>query len=245
MEVAVIIPARYDSSRFPGKPLVQIAGRSLISRVWSQCIMAYSKDCVFVATDDDRIYGHCIKNGMKVLMTSKTCLTGTDRVFEAAQQVEADIYVDVQGDEPLVCPADIWKLGRRHLEFKGAVHYGMSPITNEEDFRSPSVPKVVFDRDGYLLYASRAPIPTTKKFEFREAWCQTCVSSFSREHLETFSTFGRKTPLEEIEDIEILRMLELGFRVKMMKLKSTIAVDCPEDIGRVEAAIAKEKADLE
>ena len=171
-------------------------------------------------------------------MTSDCCLTGTDRVFQASQQLNAELIVNVQGDEPLVDPSDITKVIDAHHLNSQAVHCGMCPIKTEEDFRSPSVPKIVCGRNGRLLYMSRAAIPTDKKLTFRGAMKQVCIYTFPPDVLKAFAEYGRKTPLESIEDIEILRFMELGYEVEMVEVSdSSVAVDFPEDVERVSGII--------
>ncbi|SVE36507.1 uncharacterized protein METZ01_LOCUS489361, partial [marine metagenome] len=159
-DFVLIIPARYRSSRFPGKPLADLCGKSLIRRVWDKCIQAVGTEQVLVATDDDTIRAHCLEQGMQVTMTSSECLTGTDRVCEVAHQVERDIYINVQGDEPLIEPNDILTVLETARRYNGTIINGMCPIEEERDFRNPNVPKVVAAPDGRLLYMSRAPVPT-------------------------------------------------------------------------------------
>ena len=238
MSVKIIIPARYESSRFPGKPLADLLGKSLIQRVWERCSLAVPSTDVFVATDDERIRKHCKGLGIQVLMTSSDCLTGTDRVYQACRNIKADVIVNVQGDEPLIRPDDITKIIEAHQDSSINVHCGMCPILSEEDFRSPSVPKVVTRDDGRLLYMSRAAIPTDKNLSFRGAMKQVCIYAFSRKALEDFGGCQRKSALESIEDIEILRFFELGYDIGMVEVSdSSIAVDFPEDIERVNKVI--------
>lgn len=238
MKFVIIIPARYRSSRFPGKPLVHICGKSLVRRVWERCVQAMPEMDVYVATDDERIATHCTQQGMRVLMTNGSCLTGTDRVYEASLQVEADVYINVQGDEPMIMPSDIHAVMDMARSSPGAIVNAMCPIAVEGDFYSPFVPKVVTRPDGRLLYMSRAAIPSTKSHGFVAANKQVCIYGFTKQALAAFYAHGRKTALEEIEDIEILRFLELGFEVKMITVSgASLAVDIPEDVVRVEAAI--------
>jgi 3-deoxy-manno-octulosonate cytidylyltransferase (CMP-KDO synthetase) len=238
MEFVVIIPARYQSSRLPGKPLVHICGLPMIVRTYRQCIKAVPAEKVFIATDNDRIAAVCRENGMQCLMTSADCLTGTDRIAEASGMVNADCYINVQGDEPVFCPDDIRKLMETAREFPDQILNGYCRITDEDQFRSGSVPKVVMRPDGRLLYMSRSPIPTNKNHGFEDAWRQVCAYAFPKEALEAFAAAGRKTPLEKIEDIEILRFLELGWDVRMVPMSdNSVAVDNPEDVSRAEARI--------
>lgn len=238
MNTKILIPARFQSSRFPGKPLVDICGQSLIERVWQKCCLAAKKQDVYVATDSEKIAEHCKSKDIQVIMTSDKCLTGTDRVYEAAEKLKADLIINVQGDEPLIDPADISRIIDAHISNPKAIHCGMCPIKTEQDFRSPSVPKVVCSPNGKLFYMSRAAVPTDKNLAFRTAMKQVCIYAFPAEALKVFSKYGKKTPLESVEDIEILRFLELGYEVEMVEVSdSSIAVDFPEDLIRVINAI--------
>jgi 3-deoxy-manno-octulosonate cytidylyltransferase (CMP-KDO synthetase) len=238
MKYCVIIPARYDSTRLPGKPLIDICGIPMIIRTYQQCVKACPTEKVYVATDDERIRETCEKNGIQVIMTSNECLTGTDRIAECAQSIDADIFINVQGDEPVFNPNDLKVIISNLAKYSGEILNGYCEIYEEQLFRSGSIPKVVFRPDGRLLYMSRASIPSNKELGFEKAWRQVCVYAFPRKALEEFAAVSKKTTLEDIEDIEILRFLELGWEVRMVELSSdSIAVDNPEDIQRVEASI--------
>jgi len=238
MDYLVIIPARFQSTRFPGKPLVDIFGKSMIHRVWEKCVKATSHDKVLVATDDERIIEHCKSNNMEVLLTSNNCLTGTDRLFEVAQKRKAQLYINVQGDEPLISPEDIKAVIRAAQKEPGITINAMCPIKNETDFRNPNIPKIVTRKDGRLLYMSRSPIPTNKKLEFQFAMKQVCIMAFPYNSLIKYGSVKEKTPLENIEDLELLRLLELGFDIKMIEVSgSSIAVDTPQDLEKVKSII--------
>jgi 3-deoxy-manno-octulosonate cytidylyltransferase (CMP-KDO synthetase) len=238
MRIVVVIPARFPSSRFPGKPLVEILGTSLIRRVHARCALALPPSDVYVATDDDRIRDHCQAAGIQVVMTGSGCLTGTDRVYESSLKIDADLFLNVQGDEPLIDPADIHAVIDACREHPGEIINAMCPIELESDFRSTTVPKVVTRPDGRLLYMSRGAVPTTKKLEFIRAMKQVCIYGLPRQALAQFATCTAKTPLESLEDIEILRFLELGYEVRMVEVSgASIAVDTPEDVVRVERAL--------
>jgi 3-deoxy-manno-octulosonate cytidylyltransferase (CMP-KDO synthetase) len=238
MHVIAVIPARYQSTRLPGKPLVDIAGTTMIRRTYLRTVAAMPAENVFVATDDERIADHCRETGMNFVMTSTECLTGTDRVAEVATTIGADLYVNVQGDEPLCNPADITAILAAAERFPGRVLNGYCEIDDEADFRSSAIPKTVFRPDGRLLYMSRGPLPTNKALGFDRAWRQVCIYAFPPEALAAFAAQTSKTPLEAIEDIEILRFLELGFDVQMVPMSSeSIAVDHPHDVDRVIAAL--------
>jgi 3-deoxy-manno-octulosonate cytidylyltransferase (CMP-KDO synthetase) len=243
MNIKIIIPARYKSSRFPGKALVDLRGKSLVQRVWERCCMALPKEDVYVATEDISIKEHCESKGIQVVMTTDKCLTGTDRVYEASLNIEADLFVNVQGDEPLVSPEDILKVIDAYRADPSSVYSGMCPISSEDDFRSPSVPKVVTKDDNELLYMSRAGIPTNKQLGFENGMKQVCIYAFPKNALEDFGKSESKSRLEQIEDIEILRFFELGYNIKMVPVsQSSIAVDFPKDVERVEKAIKEYEA---
>ena len=239
MSYLVVIPSRYQSSRLPGKPLIHICGIPMIVRTYRQCIKVVAPDLVVVATDDKRIQTLCESEGIETVMTSQNCLTGTDRVAEVAQKIKVDTYINVQGDEPTFNPDDLSKLIKKATEFPESIINGFCKINDEEQFRSSSIPKVVIRPDGRLLYMSRAAVPTNKSFEFIEARRQVCAYAFPRKALYLFTKLEKKTSLEEIEDIEILRFLELGYEIRMIQMSdSSISVDNPEDVRKVEHKIS-------
>ncbi|MCB0338053.1 MAG: 3-deoxy-manno-octulosonate cytidylyltransferase [Bdellovibrionales bacterium] len=242
MEFAVIIPARYKSTRLPGKPLVEILGKSLVRRVWEKCVEAVGPKCVYIATDDSRISQHCEEHGMQCILTPESCLTGTDRIWEASKVLETQLLINVQGDEPLLDPADITKVIEEAIQNPDTVICGMCEITDEKDFRSPTVPKVVCDQNNFLLYMSRAAIPTSKALTFEKAYKQVCIYGLPKHKLEIFGKHQAKTPIESIEDIELLRFIEMGHRIKMVEVSSSsVAVDVPEDVARVEGILSCEQ----
>ena len=238
MNFLIVIPARFKSSRYPGKPLADINGKSMIQRVWEKCVIAAGSSNVLVATDDERIINHCSENGILSVLTSDECLTGSDRVYEVALNNHADIYINVQGDEPMINPEDIKKVIEFSRKNNSNVVNAMCAIEEERDFISPNIPKVVTREDGRLLYMSRAPIPARKHYEFKSAMKQVCIYAFPRDLLLEYGSQKNKTSLESIEDLEILRFLEMGNEVLMIEIPaSSIAVDIPEDLERVKKLI--------
>ena len=241
MRSCVIIPARYASTRFPGKPLVELLGKPMVLWVAELSARAIGAEHVYVATEDARIADAVTAAGFQALMTSDRCLTGTDRLAEAAQQIDYDIYVNVQGDEPLIFPEDI----RRGIEAKAA---HMDTIGNgycwiDETHEAPenvNIPKVVATEDGTMIYMSRRALPGYKVAENKPAryMKQVCIYGFTRDELQAYAAFGRKSAVENAEDIEILRFLELGHRIRLFETQpGSLAVDVPEDIAKVEAAL--------
>ncbi|MCL4121006.1 UNVERIFIED_CONTAM: hypothetical protein GTU68_044228 [Idotea baltica] len=230
----VVIPARLASTRLHNKPLIDILGKSLLERTWSQVVKAVDSSKVFVLTDDELILKHCQERGMQVVLTSSKCLTGTDRVAEFASKTDFDYYVNVQGDEPIINPDDIVKVIENIHTCQDEIINGYASIDSIDDYKSLTIPKVVFRPDGRLLYMSRSPIPGNKQSDFVKAWRQICIYAFPKESLMAFASSKTKTILENEEDIEILRFLELGYEVKMIPLsKDSIAVDTPEDVDKV------------
>ncbi|GAC10549.1 3-deoxy-manno-octulosonate cytidylyltransferase [Paraglaciecola chathamensis] len=236
---AVIIPARYKSSRFPGKPLALIQNKPMIQHVWQKSVEAVGIEKVYIATDDENISSVVRGFGGKVIMTSANCLTGTDRIAEANEQYKFDFVINVQGDEPLIKPEHIRQVIESYKS-EGMVTNAMCLISSSNEFFSLNIPKVVFDNNNKLIYMSRAGIPASKDGLFKRCYKQVCIYAFSKAHLKFFKENPTKTPLEAIEDIEILRFLESGFHVKMVEVgDGSIAVDIPSDVEKVEAEISK------
>lgn len=230
----VAIPARLKSTRLPEKPLIDILGKSMIQRTYEQCVKAVSKELVYVVTDSNAIKNHCEERDMQVVMTSEECLTGTDRIAEFSDYVDAEYYINVQGDEPLINPLDISLVIQMIDVYPEEILNGYTRILEEDDYRSFSVPKLVFREDKRLMYMSRAAIPSNKKNVFDKAYRQVCIYSFPKKCLHAFRSQNVKTPVEDIEDIEILRFLELGYDVRMIEMSSeSIAVDHVEDVEKV------------
>ena len=242
MKIILVIPARYASTRFPGKPLIDINGKSMIHRVYDQCKQAIDPSLIYVATDDERIENHCNKLGIQTIMTSSNCKTGTDRVAEVAEKIDADYYINVQGDEPVFNPNDIQNILEILPKANGGIVNGYCEILTREEFFSVSTPKVVFRADERLLYMSRSPIPGNKQKEYRFGYRQVCIYGFPKNALEMIAKNNDKTPFEEQEDIEILRFLELGYDVQMVELSNeSIPVDNPEDLEKVLKKLNNEK----
>jgi len=234
LSYAVVIPARYKSSRFPGKPLVSLLGKPMIQWVWELSCKAVGPELVFIATDDQRIENACIEFGAQVVMTSDSCLTGTDRLAEVNELLGKDFLINVQGDEPLLDPQDIIKVRDSYIKSPEVIVNAMCRIPTELEYRSLTVPKVVVSKTGKLLYMSRAGIPTTKQALFEGAMKQVCIYAFSSTHLKFFASHSEKTPIEMIEDIEILRFLENDIAVQMIEVDAgSAAVDTQEDVVKV------------
>ena len=248
--VVAIIPARYASARFPGKPLAEVAGRPLILHVVERARAAPSVDRVIVATDDERIRQAVIAAGAEAEMTSPDHRTGTDRLAEVAARLEAEIVVNVQGDEPLIEPATI-EAALAPLLADRAIVMGTTcePIQSVEDALSPNVVKVVVDRAGFALYFSRQPVPLPRAETLgrgsvaaalradpgllRHFAKHTGLYAYRRDFLLTFAAL-EPTPLERAELLEQLRALEHGYRIRVVPVSHrSIGVDTPADLERV------------
>ena len=242
MNACVIIPARYKSTRLPGKPLVNLLGKPMVLWVCEASAKAVGMDNVFVATDDRRIMDVVHMAGFKFIQTSNNAITGTDRVAEAALGLDYDIYVNVQGDEPLVDPNDILEAITQKKRYPNYIINGFTDISSNEDPSSLNIPKVIINESGMLVYISRALIPGYKKFVDKPKCYkkQVCIYAFCLEELKDFHIFGRKSELENMEDIEILRFLEIDYSIKMFRCNShSLAVDVTSDIHPVEEALKR------
>jgi 3-deoxy-manno-octulosonate cytidylyltransferase (CMP-KDO synthetase) len=207
----------------------------MIKRVYNQCIQAFDASKVFVATDDNRIKEYCEQEGIQVLMTSEICLTGTDRVAEAAQILGGDVFINVQGDEPIFNIKDIKLLMDVVATDPSKIYCGFAEIIDEVTYRSLSTPKMVFSVYNKLMYTSRNPMPGNKTGVFSGAKRQICAYSFPKAALDSYAARASKTPLEELEDLELLRFLELGIDVYGIEMSDiSIPVDHPEDVLKVE-----------
>ena len=186
MKTVIIIPARYESSRFPGKPLAKIHGKPLIKWVTDLCSRAIKKENVYVATDDERIEKYVSSIDIKCIMTSNKHLTGTDRVAEASNYIDADIYVNVQGDEPLVSPDDIQKIINEKIKFKNDVIKGFCELSKNEKPENKNIPKVVFSDNYDLVYASRSIIPGSKDSFNGKIYKAVCIYAFDSRQANFF-----------------------------------------------------------
>ncbi|AVI62935.1 3-deoxy-manno-octulosonate cytidylyltransferase [Halomonas sp. GFAJ-1] len=240
MRSVVLIPARFGSTRYPGKPLVKLLGKPMVLWVAEISARAVGKENVYVATEDARIVSVVEESGFQAVLTSDDALTGTDRLAQAALQVESDIYINVQGDEPLIDPLDILKIREAKLNNMDHVINGFSWVSEDEDPHSVNIPKVITTEDNRLVYMSRLALPgyKDKKCAPKSYKKQVCIYAFTKKELQLFKSFGRKSELEFSEDIEILRFLEMGKTIRLVETKpGSLAVDVPEDVYKVEAAM--------
>ena len=240
MKIAAIIPARMAATRFPNKPLAPFLGLPMIEHVRRRVSLCRSLSEVIVATCDQEIIDVVTKNGGKAVMTSNKHERCTDRIAEAALGIDADIIVNVQGDEPLFNPEMIDQVVAPLLEDTSLSSSNlMTKIVDDEEFNNPNAVKVVVDLKGNLLYASREPIPSILKAETKnfDKWKQLGIIAFRSDFLQIFSKL-EPTPLEKIESVDMNRALDHGYRVKMVETKARmIGVDMPEQVAEVEALL--------
>jgi len=236
MRIIGIIPARLDSKRFPGKVLADILGKPLIQRVYEQARKAKLLDELLVATDSQKIFQVVRNFGGEVLMTSGKCSSGSDRLAEVAKNLYADIFVNIQGDEPLISPKVIARVTRALIEDKRADMATVARrITTERELRNPNVVKVVVDKDGFALYFSRAEIPYLGDRSHMKNLGSICYKhmglyAYRRQSLLNFSKMERSA-LEKVEDLEQLRALENGYKIKVVITKyDSVGVDTPEEL---------------
>jgi 3-deoxy-manno-octulosonate cytidylyltransferase (CMP-KDO synthetase) len=242
-KVVVVIPARYGSTRLPGKPLVSLAGQPMIRRVYERAKSAQNVDRVIVATDDERIVKAVETFGGEARMTRSDHRTGTERVAEVAAHVEGEIFVNVQGDEPLLDPVAVETAVRALLEEPQApISTVATPIRTPGDIMDPNAVKVVLDFDDNALYFSRAPIPwvrdTASKIQVRHLK-HLGLYVFQRDALLEYPTLPQGE-LEKIEQLEQLRWLENGWKIRVAEVQhDAVSVDVPEDVARVEKLLQK------
>jgi 3-deoxy-manno-octulosonate cytidylyltransferase (CMP-KDO synthetase) len=230
--IVALIPARYDSSRFPGKPLADIGGRPMIEHVYRRAAVAQGIDAVVVATDDPRIATAVEQFGGVVRITQSGHRTGTDRIAEVARDLPCEIVVNVQGDLPLIEPEMIEEAIEPLTADRTLVMSTLrQAISDEADLMNPNVVKVVVDSNDNALYFSRSPIPFQR--ERGAAFKHIGLYGYRRDFLLTFAALTQ-TPLERAESLEQLRALEHGFRIRAVATRfDSIEVDTPEDLERV------------
>jgi 3-deoxy-manno-octulosonate cytidylyltransferase (CMP-KDO synthetase) len=242
MKVIGVIPARYASTRLPGKPLADILGKPLIQYVYEAAITSRLLNSVLIATDDARIYQAVTRFGGQVCMTSPAHSTGTDRVAEAALKSEADLIVNIQGDEPLLPPEMIDEVVQPFLEEPDLPMSTLcTPIHAEADLLNPNVVKVVFDQRGNALYFSRSLIPYPRKANGHLAYEHIGLYAYTQDFLQAYVRLPQ-TSLEITESLEQLRALESGYRIKVVTTHITYAgpsVDTLEDLEEVRQIVAK------
>lgn len=243
--VVVVIPARYASTRLPGKPLVPLCGKPMIQHVYERAKRAQTVHEVLVATDDQRIFEAVQQFGGQARLTRADHRTGTERIAEVAVQEQGDIFVDVQGDEPLIDPVTIdAAVGALLEEPPAQIATVATLIRHANDIMDPNVVKAVLDFDDNALYFSRAPVPWVRDTQQKvhvKYWKHLGLYVFQREALLEFPTLPQGE-LERVEQLEQLRWLENGWRMRVAEVPhDSVSIDVPEDVARVEKLMKEEK----
>ncbi len=241
MKTICIIPARFASTRLPGKPLADICGKPLIARVYERAIKAKLPALVIVAVDDERVKEAVEKAGGRAVMTKKEHNTGSDRIAEVAGLYpDADVIINIQGDEPLIEPALIDELAR---QFESDPNLQMATVKapmGRKEALEPGNVKVVTDKDGYALYFSRSLLPYPRNENCAKVYKHIGIYAYRRDFLLSYTKLPA-TPLEQAESLEQLRALENGYKIKVIDTdKQFIGVDTPEDLERVRKYFAKQ-----
>lgn len=245
MKFIAIIPARYASTRFPGKPLAILAGKPVIQRVYEQVTKILPE--AWVATDDERIYDAVIKFGGKAVMTRADHKSGTDRIEEAAEKIktDADVIVNVQGDEPFIQPSQIETLCKLFDNKATQIATLGKPFTSMEAVENPNSPKIVTDNNGFALYFSRSVIPFVRGKE-KEEWLKDFpylkhlgIYAYRREVLREVTQLPQSS-LEKAESLEQLRWLQNGYKIRVgVTNVETVGIDTPDDLKRAEKFLEK------
>jgi len=235
MNAVGIIPARYGSVRFEGKLLAELCGKPVIQHTWESAKKSKSIEDLIIATDDKRIYRTARSFGAKVVYTSPAHQSGSDRLTEVASSVEAKVIVNIQADEPFIHPSMIDDVVSPFLKDKTIYMTTLChKIKDPYEIVDPNVVKVVMDRKGFALYFSRAPIPYALRHETRVTSCYKHIGlyAYTKDFLFTFKSLPQ-TRLEKHEKLEQLRVIENGYKIKVLETKfDTIGIDTPEDLQK-------------
>ena len=242
MKAICVIPARYLSTRLPGKPLKEICGVPMICRVWQRASLAKAVDEVIVATDDERIFSAVEKFSGRAMMTRADHKTGTDRLAEVAEKFpDVEIVVNVQGDEPLIEPALIDELVAEFADENLQMATVATELTDEADFQNPNNVKVVVDRSNNALYFSRATIPFPRNAGKSPVFKHIGIYAYRRNFLLSYAKM-EPTPLEQTESLEQLRALENGYKIRVIKSSCRfVGVDTEEDLQLVNEIYRREQ----
>lgn len=238
MKIAAIIPARWASTRFKGKILAKIAGKPMIQHVWEKVRKSKALSDIVIACDEKKVLKVCQDFGAWAVLTSKKHPSGTDRIAQAAKIVDADVIINVQGDEPLIHHSVIDQLA---AVFKKNKDLNMATVIKllekKEDIDNPNVVKVVIDRNGFALYFSRSPIPFNRDKEKVNYYKHFGIYGYRKDFLFAFRNLP-VSKLEKAEKLEQLRVLEAGYKIKTVQTDiETVGVDTKEDLLKVESLL--------
>jgi len=241
LKIIGVIPARYSSTRFPGKVLTPICGKPMVQWVHERALKATKLSDLFIATDDEHVKAKVLEFGGKVIMTSSKHASGTDRVAEAVAEIDANVVVNIQGDEPLITPEAIDEVVEPFFNDEQVQMTTLCRLAdNIDEIFDPNTVRVVFDQNYNALYFSRSSIPFNREMD-KDSWLDDAnyyqhigVYAYKKSFLQKLAKLSQ-TPLEKIEKLEQLRVLESGYKIRVVETQySPICVDVPEDVEKVE-----------
>lgn len=240
MKQVIVIPARMKGTRLPGKPLINIDGKPMIKHIWDRALLVHNKENIYVATEDQIIKDYCTKNNINCLLTPKAN-TAIDRIKLFSDVIKADSYINLQGDEPVFNIKDLKTILDYNKQYPKRIVFGKAEC-NKKEFYDFSKAKVVCDLNNKLLYSSRAGIPLNNNGNFEKAQRAIWLYAFNKKNLNKYYEYTKGTPLETIEDNEIIRFLEIGIEVYCVDMiGDSWAVDEVKDIEIVIKKIKNEK----
>lgn len=248
MEVVGIIPARYSSTRFEGKVLADILGKPMLQHVWERAKQSHLLDDLIIACDDERVADAARGFGAKVAITSKGHVSGSDRICEVVNPLDVKVVINIQGDEPLIHPTMIDSVARAILDDNTiSMATIMKAVDEPEIVNDPNVVKVVIDKNNFALYFSRSPIPhyaQNSEVAFPVYFKHIGLYGYTKDFLFVYKNLPASY-LEKVERLEQLRVLESGFRIKVIETKyDTIGVDTPEDLEKVKKYLSGPQAQI-
>lgn len=245
MKVIGIIPARFGSTRLPGKPLKDLCGKTVLQRVYENAMQAKKLDDVIVACDDDRVFNEVYRFGGKAVMTAISHPNGSSRAAEVVKDIDADFVINIQGDEPFVVPGIIDELADLLLSTKGLYCVTLCTKVDPEEYSNPNVVKVVRDIKGNALYFSRSLIPYPRNEIENSVFEHIGMYGYSKDFLVTYAALT-KTPLSEIESLEQLKVLEHGYSMMVYETKyvyNALSIDTIEDLKKARTLICDAEKD--
>lgn len=235
-----LIPARIGSSRFPGKPIANICGKPMIYWVYNQARQVEELDEIYVVTEDEVIAEKCKQFNIPYWIEKQKCAVAAERLSYASRKIEGDLYLNIQGDEPLIDPRAIKQIIDEMLADDNIYYLGLrSQIKTREEFMDRNVVKAVIDKNEYAMYFSRSPIPYT--YDLKNAFRVLGLYGYKADFLRKFADFSKDSNLEKLEcGVEMLRAMEQGYKIKLIETEySTIGVDLPEHIPMIEMELKK------
>ncbi|KPK32658.1 MAG: hypothetical protein AMS24_03565 [Chlamydiae bacterium SM23_39] len=243
-KIIAVIPARYGSKRLSIKPLIKILKKTLLQRTFERVKLCSFLDDIYIATDHIKIYSHAKKFTNKIIMTSSKCKNGTERIIEALNKnknlKKADIIINIQGDLPCISPTII-KKAVDILDEKTKISTCAAIIKNKKEINSKNIVKVVFDNFYNALYFSRSPIPFLKNFKNKTYFHHIGIYAYKKNFLLKILPFLKETPLQKLEDLEQLKILEHGYKIKVSIVEENpLSIDTKEDIKKVEKFLCQQ-----